>query len=339
MSEPPASARATALLHGASQRLGTAEPSRTLDRIVHDALHLPPGNVYAHGGVFDLPFSETQRGLGFRMAAAGPLGDAETQREAATRAMHDVVRESFGRDAAAWMDRRAGETAGPGTARHGGWGARFSSRLDRDGVTEATVAYEWGPQMMEALPGPLYGMARLAMEALPGLRPAFGTVHCGRSSGTQQLAFEMEDALPLLELKPLMDRLGLGHQHAGLMSTCAFLLGARFTLPPRTAMVTLRPVRLGVELRLDVNLDALVDVPPQLFSLLRMQLTERPTSRRDMERWLTALTPTGYDGPGRPSVLSVQVRPEMAARVSLFLRPALLEHSADSQAAELPAYA
>ena len=69
-----------------------------------------------------------------------------------------------------------------------------------------------------------------------------------------------------------MDQLGLGSRHAGLMSALAFVLGARFTLPPDTCLVTLRPTRSGIEMRLDVNLDALPDPPAQLMALMRLQM-------------------------------------------------------------------
>ena len=109
------------------------------------------------------------------------------------------------------------------------------------------------------------------------------------------------------------------------MSAVAFVLGARFTLPPDAAMVTLRPTRAGVELRLDVNLDALPDPPAQLMALMRLQMTERPKGAQGLDRWLMALTPDGYPGPGSVSVLSVWVRPDLPARLGIYLRPALFE--------------
>jgi hypothetical protein len=51
---------------------------------------------------------------------------------------------------------------------------------------------------------------------------------------------------------------------------------------------------------------------------------ERPSSLRQLEEWLTALTPDNYAGPGTVTVLSIRVRPDMAARVALYLRPAAL---------------
>jgi len=54
-------------------------------------------------------------------------------------------------------------------------------------------------------------------------------------------------------------------------------------------------------------------------------MTERPRSVQGMDRWLMALTPDGYPGPGTVSVLSVWVRPDLPARVALYLRPASLD--------------
>ena len=43
----------------------------------------------------------------------------------------------------------------------------------------------------------------------------------------------------------------------------------------------------------------------------------RLRSVQGMDRWLMALTPDGYPGPGTVSVLSVWVRPDLPARVAL----------------------
>jgi len=120
------------------------------------------------------------------------------------------------------------------------------------------------------------------------------------------------------------------------MSACAFILGARFTLPPDTAMITLRPARAGVEMRLDVDLDALPDPPAQLMALMRLQMTERPRGLQALDRWLMALTPDGYPGPGTVSVLSVWVRPDLPARLALYLRPAALASEPVPVAAPAP---
>ncbi len=319
-----AAARAKRLLRMASQRLHTANPTEELSDILEASFPLPPGDKAYHGRLLEPSFSEVaSNNLSFIMNTGGPGATPADQLETSTHAMRRLVGRHFGSEALHWLDGRIEPMRGGHRALS--WGALFGSGFDRNGVMESLVSYEWGPGLMDSLPPTLHRIARIAMEALPGLRPAFSTIRCGRSSGNQWLTFEVDYALPLTNLKPLMDNLGLGHQHAGLMSACAFILGARFTLPPDTSTITLRPTRVGIEMRLDVNLDILPDAPPQLMSLMRLQMAERPTSLRALDRWLTALTPDGYDGPGSVSVLSVQVRPDMPARVALYLRPAALE--------------
>lgn len=314
------------LLHAASQRLHTANPAPMVGPVLEDSMPLPPGDAaYASGQPpLEPSFSEVSgRNLAFMMNTAGPYAPPSDRLETATRAMRWMVENQFGPDALYWLDGRMEPVRGrSGRAVH--WGGRFGAGFDRDGVMESLVTLEWGADLMDSLPPHLFRLARLAQELIPGLRPAFSSVRCGRRSGSQQITFAVEYPLPLSALKPLMDQIGLGHQHAGLMSTTAFLLGARFTLPPHTAMLSLLPTRAGPELRLDVNLDALPDPPQQLAALLRLQMGERPTSLRQLEEWLTALTPDGHSGPGSVTVLSIRVRPDMAARVALYLRPAAL---------------
>lgn len=325
-----AAAQAKRLLDRASHQLNTASPAAVDDisQVMEAAMYLPVGDRgYGDGGgpMLRPRFEETMSdNLSFLMDTGGPGATASDRVETSTQAMSRVVGNHFGRDALRWFAARSE----PATANHGhaaGWGAWFGAGLDRGGVAEALASYEWGPGLMDSLPSTLYKIARIATESLPGLRPSFSTIRCGRSSGTQQITFEVDQALPLANLQPLMQSLGLGHQHAGLMSATALVLGARFTLPPNTATLTLRPTRSGVELRLDVILDALPDTPSQLLSLLRLQLGERPRSLRALHRWVAAMTPDGYPGPGQFSVLSVWVRPDVPARVALYLRPSILE--------------
>lgn len=323
MRDRTAAETAKQLLLAASQRLHTANPTPEVGALLEDSMPLPLGDAAYAGGQPPLEpnFSEVGgRNLAFLMNTGGPYAPPAERLETATQAMRQMVDRQFGPNARYWLDGRIEPTRG----RVVRWGGRFGAGFDRDGVMESLVTVEWGADLMDALPPHLYRLSRLAQEHIPGLRPAFSTIRCGRRSGSQQVTFAVEYPLALNGLKPLMDQIGLGHQHAGLMSTTAFLLGARFTLPPHTAMLTLLPTRVGPELRLDINLDALPDPPTQLASLLRLQMGERPAGLRQLEEWLTALTPDGHNGPGSVTVLSIRVRPDMAARVALYLRPAAL---------------
>jgi hypothetical protein len=314
------------MLQTAALHLGTASPARVqeISRVLDDSLPYPVGDpAYQNSRMLETNFNETSGDtLAFEMDPGGPRVTPLDRVELATRAMADIVSHHMGRDARDWFD---GRSEPQNTRRSYGWGASLGSSLDRDGVRESHITYEWGPDMMDALPSPLHRISRIALTTLPGLRPVLTTIRCGRSSGTQQVTFDVDRATPLASLQPMMEALGLGAQHASLMSTAAFLMGARFVLPPDTSTITLRPVRTGVEMRLDVNLDALPDPPERLLPLLRMQMTERPSSSRALDKWLMALTPDGFPGPGTVSILSVWVRTNMPARVALYLRPFVLE--------------
>ena len=113
----------------------------------------------------------------------------------------------------------------------------------------------------------------------------------------------------------------MGQRHAGLTTVGAFVLGARYKLPAHSSALTLLRSGADVEMRLDIDLDALPDAPPVLLPLLRLPMAERPSGLQAFDRWLTALTPDGYSGPGSVTVLSIRVRPDMPARLAVFLRP------------------
>jgi len=328
------------LLFQASQRLGTADPNPDVRGYLDESLGIPVGEPAAEGSrLLEPSFSETAPdSLAFTVGGHPRLSPAD-RIALSTQAISNIVGSRFGKSAERWLDQHTELPRSSASNGSATWGASFSGAFDRNGASEAAVHYEWGPLLMDSLPAPLYRIARAALEMIPGLRPALSSIRCGRTSGSQQITFEIERPLPLANLQPLMERLGLGAQHASLMSCVAFILGARFTLPPETAMLTLRPARQGVELRLDVNLEALPDPPAQLMALTRLQMTERPRSLQGLDRWMVALTPDGYPGPGNVSVLSVWVRPDMPARVALYLNPAALHASETAPQVREPASA
>jgi hypothetical protein len=98
-------------------------------------------------------------------------------------------------------------------------------------------------------------------------------------------------------------------------------LGGRFELPNGGVLIGLRATPEGVELKLEILLAALPDLPARFLDLLRLGLAERPRQVTALERWLSAF---GVDDPseqGHFSVLSVRVTPRSQARISLYVRP------------------
>jgi hypothetical protein len=320
-------------LRGAAYRLGASNPIqlREVSNALDESLQLPVGHpAYRSDPPLNSSFAEERAGnLDLVMKPLGPRANALDRTEAATRTMEDIVGGQFGREALRWLSGRAEPFVGGG-GRHIRWGAHLGTSFDRNGVRESIVTYELGPDQMDGFPDALYRLARVAMGSLPQLRPAYSSIRCGRTSGSQQIIFAVDAPLALSSLQPMMEALGLGDKHASLMSAVAFILGARYTLPPDSCSIAIRPVRDGVEMRLDINLERVPDLPQQLMSLLRLQMGERPQSLRALDSWLIAMTPEGYDWPGTLNILSVCVRPDMPARVSLHLRPPVLETEPDN---------
>lgn len=318
---------AMGVLSQAARKLDTADPFAApgLPAALSESLNAP---LYAapRGRLFEPSFSETStNALGFLVTPDDGAMTSADRHEVSTHAVRNLVGSNFGGDALHWLDGRSEGFRRVNGSPAQGFGARYSAGLDHGGLSEAAVTYAWGPQTTAMLPEPVYDMAAAALQAMPGLEPFATTIRAGRNSGGQQVSFEIVRDTPLADLKVLMDAFGLGAQHGGLMTLTGFVLGARFVLPARSASVTLLRARAGHELRLDINLDALPDAPEQLLPLMRLPLVERPRNLAALDRWVTAMTPDGYFGPGAVSVLSIRVRTDMPARLALYLRPVLLQ--------------
>jgi hypothetical protein len=330
-----AAADARQLLRGAARVLGTVDPSNDVAGLLQGALPLPAGDPrYERTHPFEPHFSETSGGsLSFavRVPENGPAGSGGVS--AASQEVRRMLGANLGRRAIDWFDRRTG--AARSVAVDDADAAVVSS-FDRDGFREAQVTYLWGPWFTESLPDSALRVAAVVMNGLAGSEPAFTTIRAARTSGSQAMTFRLGSELPLAALKPLMDDLGLGHHHPSLMTSVALVLGARFTLPADSVLLTIRPLHSGLELRLDIDLELVGDVPPNVAELLALQLGERPRSLRALEQWVAAFSPDDDHGPGTLSVLSVTVRPDMAARLSLYVRPRVVTNGATQNPAGAP---
>lgn len=326
---------AKTLLRSASHRMMTPDP--TTDRVVSNALDqsldwslndtdLKP---YTRRS-FEPSFSENSgRSLMFQVKPIGSGINADDQRKISTGTVRSLIQGHFGPEQLRWYDERSEGMR----AKYGNplaIGARYALGLDNNGLSEVSASYEWGPNVLEMLPMPVMALARLALEHMPILRPFATTIRCSSLSGGQQISFEIPIETNLEDFKPLMNALGMEQRHGGFVTLLAFILGARFALPASVATLTLLHTHKGPEMRLDVNIDALPDVPEQLLPLLRLPMTERPQNLAALDSWMTAMTPEGYFGPGTVTVLSVRVRPDMQARLALFLRPLAMDSNAVS---------
>ena len=157
MPHPTAASMAKRLLHQAAQRLGTVDPRPEVGDIIEESLAVPLGDPGSrHERMLEPSFSETAPDhLSFLVTGAGPAFTPSDRVESATQALYRVARHNFGNDAAHWLDSRLEAAKSRGHKHSVQWGASFGSGFDRDGVTEASVHYEFGPMLMDALPSPL----------------------------------------------------------------------------------------------------------------------------------------------------------------------------------------
>lgn len=312
----------------AAHTLRTVDPVPYVGGMLDRSFSLPAGspeyavNVFAPGAVpFEPSFSEREaRSLRFGMeplVGASPLA----RQQEATREFRRLAGPCFGGEALRWFDEQSEEWRGSTIHGQAGYGAWFGAAFDGDGLAATKVYYELTPGQTGTLRGPSGSLARAAMESLPGLVPVFTSIRCGRESGQQRVTFVHTQTLRLAALQPLMERMGMAHQLSSILQVAGLALGGRFDLPPRSVMIGVSQGGEGPELKLEILLDTIPDVPSNFLDLLALGLAERPRELQALVRWMEAFTPTRATGPGHFSVLSILTTPRTAARVNLYLRP------------------
>lgn len=316
-------------LQTASRVLGTSDPMPYLDGLIKRSFAAPENDVrYAYnrlapGAVpYEPSFSETEpQALRFTIEPMGPDASPIARRDEATREMRRLIAPLFGRDALRWFDARSEAWRGFSGLNWMNYGAWFGSAFDEDGLYATKIYYELMPQQIEALAPSLARLTRQVMEIMPALTPIFTSIGCKRDVGSQRVTFMHRGALALQNLGPLMNQLGIGHQLPSLMRTVGVALGGRFELPQGAVLLGLRETQSGVEMKLEVLLAALPDLPARFLDLLKLGLAERPRQLAALERWLGAFGVEQAQEGGHFSVLSVRVTPKSPARISLYVRP------------------
>ena len=289
---------------------------RPLGEFDYGANTLTPGAVPVEPS-----FSEQESGA-LRFTMEPLVGAApSTRAQEATREMRRLVNSAFGSQALRWFDRWSEEWRGAISNPRAHYGAWFGVAVDGDGLSASKVYYELSPEQLSALPARLREYVIAALQSVPGLVPLFTSIRCGRESGVQRVTLLHQGSLRMTDLAPLLERLGLSHQLPGLMQIVGLALGGRFELPSQSVMLGLQDTEQGPELKFEVALGMIPDLPPSFVDLLALALAERPRQLRALETWLKAYTPETGEWPGQFSVMSIRVTGDRPARVSLYLRP------------------
>lgn len=316
-------------LHSAAQALGTRDPMPYVGDLIERTFYLPDDDVsYARNALtpgavpYEPSFSEAEPNLlRFTIEPLGPEASPVSRRDEATREMRRLIQPVFGRDALRWFDGRSEEWRGFGGLSWMNFGAWFGSAFDEDGLYAAKIYYELLPTQIEALPPSLSRLTRQVMAEMPTLMPIFTSIGCKRDTGSQRVTFLHRGPLTIAALGPLMNRLGIGHQLPSLMRIVGVALGGRFELPPGGVLVGLREAPDGIEMKLEILLAAIPDLPARFLDLIKLGLAERPRQLIALSRWLEAFGVEDASEQGHFSVLSLRVTPTTQARISLYVRP------------------
>lgn len=316
-------------LNSASHMLGVKSPLNYMNALIDRSFSLPENDIaYADNSLtpgavpYEPSFSETEPNtLRFTIQPLGPGAPPIARRDDATREMRRMVAPSFGKDALRWFDSRSEEWRGMNGLGWMSYGAWFGSAFDEDGLYATKIYYELLPSQIEALSAELANTSRLVMSEMPTLYPIFTSLGCKRDLGSQRITFMHRGPLNISNLGPLMNRLGIGHQLPSLMRVVGLALGGRFEIPQDGALIGLRHMPDGIELKLEILLASLPDLPSRFLELLRLGLAERPRQLNALDRWLAAFGVENINEQGHFSVLSVRVSPNAQARISLYVRP------------------
>jgi hypothetical protein len=325
----PMNTRVGQSLQSAAHSLGTRDPLPYIGDLLQRTFYLPEDDVsYAHNALtpgavpYEPSFSEAEPDtLRFTIEPLGPRASPVARRDEATREMRRLVQPVFGRDALRWFDARSEEWRGFGGMGWMNFGAWFGSAFDEDGLYAAKIYYELQPAQIDALAPGLARLTRKVMAEMPTLVPIFTSIGCKRDTGSQRVTFLHRGPLSITALGPLMNRLGIGHQLPSLMRIVGVALGGRFELPPGGVLIGLRETRSGVELKLEILLAAIPDLPARFLDLIKLGLSERPRQLQALTRWLDAFGVDDSGQQGHFSVLSIRVTPSSQARISLYVRP------------------
>lgn len=316
-------------LHSAAQALGTRDPMPYVGDLIERTFYLPDDDVsYARNALtpgavpYEPSFSEAEPNtLRFTIEPLGPGASPVSRRDEATREMRRLIQPVFGRDALRWFDSRSEEWRGFGGLSWMNFGAWFGSAFDEDGLYAAKIYYELLPTQIDALPPSLSQLTRRVMAEMPTLMPIFTSIGCKRETGSQRVTFLHRGPLAIAALGPLMNRLGIGHQLPSLMRIVGVALGGRFELPSGGVLIGLREAPDGIELKLEILLAAIPDLPARFLDLIKLGLAERPRQLIALSRWLEAFGVEDASEQGHFSVLSIRVTPSNQARISLYVRP------------------
>jgi len=240
-----------------------------------------------------------------------PLGWGSTHSEIMDDAMstvRELVARHWGDGAAAAFAARARTHRTEGDAPSG---AFIGAAFDATGLAEVKVYLR-----ATSAAGLTEGLVATATEQLAGLEPLMHAVAVTAGTVAERAYLVSRRQVDLLELEPLLARLGLAHRAPELIITLQFLCGGAHALGPGSVVIGLRHIACGAEVKVDLPAVGLSGCPLAAVDAL---LAERPATQSAFGRWLAAVEPPGSTV--EASVVSARVSAEQSVRLNAYLHP------------------
>jgi hypothetical protein len=295
-----------------ARALGTAAPAGRLRDVLRATFALPAHderygeNALEPGALpLELSFAERTPGLlRFDVEPFGPEVTPAQRREETFAVAGAVARDALGAHAATVVEAWSARVPYPSG---GAFGAFLGASLDAAGVVGVTVYSELAGAAPPAL-------GREAA-ALAGCVPHFFAVAVAARGPATRLYVACRDELRLLSLEPFMRAHGLGDRFPAFATAVLHVTGGLWTLPAESALIGLRAVAGGLELKLELFGCALPEPERRGATIARMLA---PPARAAYARWRAAL------GEPNPGIVSVRVAPGSAPALNLYAVPAWL---------------
>ena len=315
-------------IRAAAHTIGTADPIPYVGKLLDRSFERPIGDErYAHNTLtpgtvaFEPSYSEREsNALRFTIEPLGPDAMPALRRQEATREMRRLT-SMFGSDVLRWFDAASENWRaqfGHPNLRYGAW---FGTSYDQNGLRASKIYYELSDSDLSALPRGLRQLAAVTLKTLPMLAPVFTTLSCQRGGEKQRVTFIHRGPFRLADLGPLLDKLDMSSRLANLLRVTGVALGGRFNLPDQSMLLGISGNMHYPEIKIEILLGMLDDLPPDFLHLLSLNMTEKPRQLQALQCWLNAYTPAPYNWPGEFSVLSIILTKDQPASVNLYLRP------------------
>jgi hypothetical protein len=269
----------------------------------------------------ELSFMESEPdALRLDLEPFGPMVGPLDRRARALGWLLDLIACVHGAARAREVEDRAARWSVPDQSWRPAFGAFLGLTFDAGGLAEGKIYFEIDPGRAAEYPGWDADLAALSGK-IEGAEPYFVSLAAGRRPAIERLYLACRRDVSVLALNGMLQAAALGAAAPAFAVAALAVTGGSFVIPAHCAIVGLRRVAGGIEIKLDVMAPPSAPGSEAAIGRLRRALAVRPDRLAALDRWLAAVAL----GNGAPSaavtLLSVRVGPDGVPRYGLYAAP------------------